>query len=93
MSLESLTDEERTTLTTALYILGAAEEHFRLRDRANAMLYLASTRWSPITKATARSVRELSALLNSESGTEQESDDQILESVELSRDEISHLLD
>lgn len=64
MSLDSLTDEEAAAVTAALSTLRAVEDHFRLRDRANAKLYLATVKWSPITKLVSKTATALSRLFD-----------------------------
>lgn len=67
MSLDSLTNEERAAIGAALSTLRTVENHFRTRDRANAMLYLTQVRYSPITKLVARSASALSRIFDADS--------------------------
>ncbi len=64
MSLDSLTSEEVDILEEALHALTCAEAHFKLRDRSNAALHLASRiRYSPITNLTTGAASQLTTLL------------------------------
>jgi hypothetical protein len=60
-----LTPEELEILEAALHALDQCEKHFKNRDRANAGIHLANPKWSPITRLTSKSAKELMELLDS----------------------------
>jgi hypothetical protein len=61
---DRLTPEELEILESALHALDQCERHFKNRDRANAGIHLANPKWSPITRLTGKSAKELMELLD-----------------------------
>lgn len=64
MSLDNLTDDEYKVIMDAFETLRTVEEHYVLRDRANAKIHMARVRLSPLTRAVIRATKNLSAILN-----------------------------
>lgn len=53
----------RARLEGVYNVLQDAQTHFVFRDQANAALHMAVPRWSPLTEAVMRAVRELATVL------------------------------
>lgn len=58
------TPAELDVLEDAVQALTICENHFRLRDKANAQLHLAAPKYSPITKMVAKAARQLAILID-----------------------------
>jgi hypothetical protein len=80
MSSSNLTPEQLDILEEVLRTLTLCENHFRLRDRANAALFLATPKYSPITKAVARTAKSLTAMLDGDQIASADEDSESTES-------------
>lgn len=78
MSRSGFTLEQLDTLEEVLHALTVCEDHFRLRDRANAHLHLAAPRYSPITRMVSKAARDLSTLLGGDQIASVPEDSEIL---------------
>jgi predicted oxidoreductase len=61
--MSNLDSTQTDTLEEVLQVLSACEQYFRYRDKTNAQIHMASTKYSPITKQVTNACRRLEELL------------------------------